>query len=151
MADKLRGRVGLITGTASGIGKAGALLFAHEGATLVTLDISDAQGRQTVSEIEAADGRAIFVHGDVAKAADIERAVRAAVETYGKLDLLWSNAGIPVFKTIVDTTEEEWDRIVDVNLKGSYLVAKYGIPELLRAGGGTMVVTASISSFVGAQ
>src|SRR5947209_7994863 len=151
MPEKLGGRVGLITGAATGIGRAGGLLFAQEGAALVTLDIDEAAGRRTVEDIVAAEGRATFVHGDVARAADVERAVRVAVETYGKLDLLWSNAGIPVFKTIVDTTEEEWDRIVDVNLKGAYLVARYGIPELLRAGGGTMVLTASTSSFAGSK
>ncbi|HZS90649.1 MAG TPA: glucose 1-dehydrogenase [Chloroflexota bacterium] len=151
MADKLAGRVGLITGTATGIGRAGALLFAREGAALVTLDVNEERGRQTVAEIAAAGGRATFVHGDVARAADVERAVRTAVQEHGKLDLLWSNAGIPVFKTIVETTEEEWDRIVDVNLKGSYLVARFGIPELQRAGGGTMVLTASVSSVIGAR
>jgi NAD(P)-dependent dehydrogenase (short-subunit alcohol dehydrogenase family) len=151
MAGKLQGRVGVITGTASGIGQAGARLFAREGAALVTLDVDEAQGTATVAAITGEGGRAVFVHGDVARAADMQRAIRTAVETYGKLDLLWSNAGIGVFKTIVDTTEDEWDRIVDVNLKGSYLMARYGIPELLRAGGGTMVLTASVSSFIGAQ
>lgn len=151
MSDKLAGRVGLISGTATGIGRAGALLFAREGAALVTLDVNEEQGRQTVAEIQAAGGRATFVHGDVSSAADVERAVRAAVEMYGKLDLLWSNAGIGVFKNIVDTTEEEWDRIVGVNLKGAYLIARFGIPELLRAGGGTYVLTASVSSFVGGK
>lgn len=150
MAGKLQGRVGMITGTASGIGQAGALLFAREGASLVTMDVDEARGAATVAAITAAGGQALFVPGDVARAADVRRAVAAAIEAHGKLDLLWSNAGIPVFKTVVETTEEEWDRIVDVNLKGSFLVAKYGIPELLRAGGGTMVLTASISSFVGA-
>jgi len=152
MAEKLRGRVGLITGTATGIGRAGALLFAREGAALVTMDVNDKLGRQTAAAVEAAGGRAIFVHGDVAKAADVERAVRAAVDTYGKLDLLWSNAGIGVFqRTIPQTTLEEWDRLLAVNLTGAFHVAKYGIPELLRAGGGTVVFTASISSVAGAE
>jgi NAD(P)-dependent dehydrogenase (short-subunit alcohol dehydrogenase family) len=150
MPGKLAGRVGLISGTATGIGRAGALLFARQGAALVTLDVKEGQGRQTVAEIQAGGGQAAFVHGDVASSRDVEGAVRTAVQTYGKLDLLWSNAGIGVFKTIVDTTEEEWDRIMGVNLKGAYLMARFGIPELLRAGGGTMVLTASISSFVGA-
>lgn len=150
MSQKLGGRVGLISGTATGIGRAGALLFAREGAALVTLDTNEAQGHQTVEEIRAAGGRASFVPGDVSRAADVERAVQTAEETYGKLDLLWSNAGIGVFKTIVDTTEEEWDRILAVNLTGAYQIARFGIPALLRASGGTMVLTASISSFVGA-
>jgi NAD(P)-dependent dehydrogenase (short-subunit alcohol dehydrogenase family) len=149
MAGKLAGRVGLITGTATGIGRAGALLFAREGANLVTMDTNAARGRDTTKAIEAAGGRAIFVHGDVSSRMDVQGAVRTAVGEFGKLDLLWSNAGIPVFKTITDTSEEEWNRIVAVNLTGAYLIAHHGIPELLRAGGGTMVLTASTSSFVG--
>jgi NAD(P)-dependent dehydrogenase (short-subunit alcohol dehydrogenase family) len=147
---KLDGRVGLVTGTATGIGAAGARLFAAEGATLVTLDMNAEQGRETAAEIERAGGRALFVHGDVSRGEDVCRAVETAVERYGKLDLLWSNAGIGVWKTVPDTTDEEWERIVGVNLKGTFLVGKYGIPELVRAGGGTMVATASVSSFVAA-
>jgi len=147
---KLDGRVGLITGTATGIGAAGAALFAAEGAALVTFDVNEEAGRQTVAGIEADGGRALFVHGDVSSDADVRAAVEAAVDAYGKLDLLWSNAGLGVWKTVPETTDEEWERIVGVNLKGTFLVGKHGIPELVRAGGGTMVVTASISSFVGA-
>ncbi len=149
MSGKLTGRVGLLTGAATGIGRAGALLFAREGASMVLLDVNPADGQAVADEIAAGGGQATFVQGDVSRSADVERAVRLAVERYGKLDLVWSNAGIPVFKTIVETTEEEWDRIVDVNLKGMYLVAKHSIPELIAAGGGTMVLTASTSSMVG--
>jgi NAD(P)-dependent dehydrogenase (short-subunit alcohol dehydrogenase family) len=145
---KLDGRVGLITGAATGIGAAGAKLFAAEGAALVTLDVNEQAGRWTVAEIERAGGRGLFVHGDVSRDADIRRAVETAVEAFGKLDLLWSNAGIGVWKTVPETTDEEWERIVGVNLKGTFLVGKHGIPELVRAGGGTMVATASVSSFV---
>jgi NAD(P)-dependent dehydrogenase (short-subunit alcohol dehydrogenase family) len=148
---RLEGRVGLISGTASGIGRAGSLLFSAEGASLVTLDVDEKGGRATVEAVEASGGRAVFVHGDVSRAADVERAVETAVSVYGKLDLLWSNAGIPVFKTVVDTSEDEWDRLIDVNLKGSFLIAHHGLPELVRAGGGTMVITASTSSFAGAE
>ena len=150
MAGKLAGRVGLVTGTATGIGRAGALLFAREGAALVLLDVNARDGQAVADEIVAAGGQATFVQGDVTRSEDVAGAVRTAVERYGRLDLVWANAGIPVFKTIVDTTEEEWDRIVDVNLKGMYLVAHHAIPELIRSGGGTMVLTASTSSFVGA-
>ena len=112
------------------------------------MDTNAMRGRETAQSIEAGGGRAIFVHGDVSRH-DVQGAIQAAVEAFGKLDMLWSNAGIPVFKTITDTTEEEWDRIVAVNLTGAYHVARHGIPELLSAGGGTMVLTASTSSFVG--
>ena len=148
---KLDGRVGLITGTATGIGAAGAKLFASEGAALVTLDVNDELGRETVAEIERAGGRAVFLRGDVSRDADVRHAVETAVASFGKLDLLWSNAGIGVWKTVPETTDEEWERIVGVNLKGTFLVGKHGIPELVRAGGGTMVVTASVSSFVASR
>lgn len=147
---KLDGRVGLITGAATGIGRAGVALFAAEGAAMVALDVNEEEGGRAVAEIEAAGGRAAFVPGDVSREDDVRRAVAAAVDRFGRLDLLWSNAGIGVWKTVPETTDEEWERIVGVNLKGTFLVGKLGIPELVRAGGGTMVVTASISSFVAA-
>jgi len=103
---KLDGRVGLITGTATGIGAAGAKLFASEGAALVTLDVNDELGRETVAEIERAGGRAVFLRGDVSRDADVRHAVETAVASFGKLDLLWSNAGIGVWKTVPETTDE---------------------------------------------
>jgi meso-butanediol dehydrogenase / (S,S)-butanediol dehydrogenase / diacetyl reductase len=148
---RLGGRVGLVSGTATGIGAAGARLFAREGAALVTIDVNDTEGRRTVEAIEAEGGRALLVVGDVSEAAVVRRAVDLAVERYGKLDLLWSNAAIQCFKTILDTTEAEWDRLIDVNLKGAYQIAHFGIPQLIDAGGGTMVITASISSFVAGE
>lgn len=151
MTGRLEGRVALITGMATGIGRAGALLFAEEGAAVVGLDINDHDGADTIRRIEDAGGDGAFVIGDVSKARDVRTAVELAVRRYGKLDLLWSNAGIGVFKDILETTEEDWERIIGVNLKGAYLVAHYGVPELIRARGGTMVLTASISSFVGAK
>lgn len=151
MGGKLEGRVGLITGTATGIGAAGARRFAREGAALVTIDVNEAAGRQTVADIEAAGGRALFMPGDVADGAVVRSAVDLAEERFGRLDLLWSNAAIQVFKTIVDTSEAEWDRLIDVNLKGAYQIAHHGIPALVRAGGGTIVITASISSFVAGE
>src|SRR5271156_176046 len=145
---KLQGRAGLLTGTATGIGRAGALLFASEGAALVTLDNNQAEGERTAEEIRKAGGRVTFVPGDVSDPADVQRAVAAAVAEYGKLDLVWSNAGMGVYKTVPDTGLDEWDRIVAVNLKGAYLVGKYSIPEIIKAGGGTVVITGSVNSFV---
>jgi NAD(P)-dependent dehydrogenase (short-subunit alcohol dehydrogenase family) len=147
---RLEGRVGIVTGTASGIGRAGAALFAAEGAALVTLDLDAEGGEETVAAIRRAGGRAVFRQGDVAVAGDVQAAVRDAVEVFGKLDLLWSNASTAIVQTVVEMTEEEWDRLVSVNLKGTFLLAKYGIPALLEAGDGTIVVTGSTSSFVGA-
>ena len=104
-----------------------------------------------MSDIEAAGGHATLVVGDVSDASVVRAAVELAVQRYGQLDLLWSNAAIHNFKTILDTTEAEWDRIIDVNLKGAYQIARFGIPQLIKAGGGTMVITASISSFVAGE
>lgn len=145
--SKLHGRVGLITGIATGIGRTGAQIFAGEGASLVLMDVDEIRGAQTADLINAAGGQATFVLGDVSVASDVQHAVATAVTTYGKLDLVWSNAGMGVFKTVPETDEEEWDRIVDVNLKGGFLVCKYAIPELAKAGGGTVVLTGSINSF----
>jgi NAD(P)-dependent dehydrogenase (short-subunit alcohol dehydrogenase family) len=144
---RLRGRVGLITGAAGGIGAAGAELFAAQGADLVLVDTDAARGEREAAAITARRGRAVFVHGDAASAGGIEHAVRVAVDTFGKLDLLWANAGIGVAKTVPEMTVEEWTRVLDVNLTGAFLLAKFGIPELAAAGGGTMVITGSANSF----
>jgi NAD(P)-dependent dehydrogenase (short-subunit alcohol dehydrogenase family) len=149
LPGRLSGRVGLLTGMASGIGRAGAELFASEGAAIVAMDVDGAAGEKAVADITQQGGRAVFHHGDAADAGDVGAAVAQAVETFGHLDLVWANAGVNVFKNIVDTTEQEWDRLIDVNLKGCFLAAKYSIPELIRAGGGTIVFTGSVNSFVG--
>ena len=147
MTGRLADRVGVITGGGGGIGRAGALRYAAEGAALVLLDPDEPGAGRTVTDIEAAGGKAVAVGGDCAAEADVRAAVRAAVETWGKLDLLWANAGIGVSKTVPETTLAEWERVVAVNLNGAFLLAKYGIPELTRAGGGTMVISGSANSF----
>jgi NAD(P)-dependent dehydrogenase (short-subunit alcohol dehydrogenase family) len=146
---KLAGRAGLLTGMASGIGRAGAELFAREGAAIVAMDVDAEAGEKAVADIAQQGGSAVFQHGDAADPAAVRAAVARAVETFGRLDLVWANAGVNVFKDVVDTTEDEWDRLIDVNLKGCFLAAKYAIPELIRAGGGTIVFTGSVNSFVG--
>jgi NAD(P)-dependent dehydrogenase (short-subunit alcohol dehydrogenase family) len=147
MTGRLAGRVGVITGGGGGIGRAGAVRFAAEGAALVLLDPDEDGTGRTVADIEAAGGTALALGGDCAAEADVRAAVRAAVDTWGKLDLLWANAGIGVSKTVPETTLAEWERVVAVNLTGAFLLAKYGIPELTRAGGGTMVISGSANSF----
>jgi meso-butanediol dehydrogenase / (S,S)-butanediol dehydrogenase / diacetyl reductase len=144
---RLGGRAGLITGAASGIGAAGAELFAAQGASLILVDTDAAQGERTAAAIAAHGGRVMFVQGDAASAGDIEHAVRVAVDRFGKLDLLWANAGIGVAKTVPEMSVQEWTRVLDVNLTGAFLLAKFGIPELAAAGGGTMVITGSANSF----
>ena len=145
--QRLAGRTGLITGAASGIGAAGADLFAAHGAALVLLDQDRAGGQRVADAITARGGRAVFQPGDAASPDDVAGAVRAAVRHFGQLDLLWANAGTGVAKTVPETTLEEWDRVLAVNLTGAFLLAKYGIPELAAAGGGTMVITGSANSF----
>ena len=131
---RLHGRVGLITGAASGIGAAGAELFAAQGAALVLVDVDAARGSRVAGAINARGGRAEFVAGDAASADDVSGAVRLAVARFGRLDLLWANAGIGVAKTVPEMTLDEWDRVLAVNLTGAFLLAKFGLPELAAAG-----------------
>jgi NAD(P)-dependent dehydrogenase (short-subunit alcohol dehydrogenase family) len=144
---RLDGRVGLITGAASGIGAAGAELFAAHGAALVLVDVDAGGGQRVADAIGARQGRAVFCRGDAASADDVSRAVEVAGSEFGKLDLLWANAATGVTKTVPETTVEEWDRVLAVNLTGAFLLAKFGIPRLAAAGGGTMVITGSANSF----
>jgi NAD(P)-dependent dehydrogenase (short-subunit alcohol dehydrogenase family) len=149
---RLRDKVALITGAASGIGRETALLFAREGAQVVVADISDDAGRAVVAEIEGAGGRAAYVHADVSKAEGAQGMVRAAEETFGRLDVLFNNAGISHIRDddAVATEEEVWDLTMNINLKGVFLGCKYGVPALRRAGGGSIINTASFVALLGA-
>lgn len=149
---RLKEKVALITGAGSGIGRETALLFAREGASVVVADVNDAAGRQTVAEIGGARGRAHFVHADVSRSADARRMVETAEETYGRLNVLFNNAGIfpPEDGSVLDTEEETWDLVLRVNLKGVFLGCKFAIPALLRAGGGSIINTASFVALMGA-
>jgi NAD(P)-dependent dehydrogenase (short-subunit alcohol dehydrogenase family) len=138
---RLEGKVAIVTGAASGIGRATTELFAAEGARVVAVDLNEAAGH----ELESAS--VAFVRADVSSGADVQRFVRAAVERFGGLDILFNNAGIAIFKTLEETSEEEWDRVVDVNLKACYLGIKHAIPEMRRRGGGAIVNTASVHGF----
>jgi NAD(P)-dependent dehydrogenase (short-subunit alcohol dehydrogenase family) len=146
--NQLDGRVAIITGAAGGIGRAGALLFAAEGARVLVLDVDEGGGRRTVDDVREGGGTAEFVRGDCADEGDVSGAVERAVEGFGKVDLLWSNVGIGVSKSVPNTTLDEWNRVLAVNLTGAFLLAKYGIPRLVEAGGGTMVISGSANSFV---
>ncbi len=147
----LTGKVALITGGASGIGRATALLFAREGAAVSVVDIDQAKGQAVVKEIVEEGGRAIFVHCDVTQAADCQRAVQQTVEELGGLDILFNNAGIIRRATVVETTEEEWDRVMAVNVKSVFLLSKYAIPIMAGAGGGVIINTASGWGLVGGR
>lgn len=139
----LAGKTAIITGGASGIGFATAQLFAEEGAQVVIADINVEQGKLAEHKINSAGGRAVFVACDVTRAQDCQRAVRVAVETFGKLDILFNNAGIIRRADVIGTREEEWDRVMAVNVKSIFLMSKYAIPEIVKQGGGAIVNTGS--------
>ncbi|KTB47816.1 dehydrogenase [Dehalogenimonas alkenigignens] len=147
---RLIGKVALITGAGSGIGRATAQLFAKEGARVMVADISGTGGQETVDMIRTSGGEAAFVKVDVSKAVDVEKAVKSVVDKYGRLDILYNNAGIEgALAPTHDSTEENWDRVIDINLKGVYLGMKYGITQMLKQGGGIIVSTASVAGLVG--
>ncbi len=146
---RLQDKVALITGAASGIGRASALRFASEGARVVVADIQDTLGEETASTIRAAGGDACFVHADVSRAGDAEAMVDAAVARFGRLDILFNNAGVGKHIPFDALTEAEWDHIVDINVRGVFLGCRYGVPALRRAGGGAILNTASQSGLQG--
>ncbi|MEE3121247.1 MAG: glucose 1-dehydrogenase [SAR324 cluster bacterium] len=152
MMKKLTDKVALITGGASGIGHETAKLFATEGAKVVVVDINDDEGKKTVSLIRDAGGDAVFQHADVSSSADCESMIRKAEETYGSLNILFNNAGIMDGRddNAMATEEEVWDLTMAINLKGVFLGCKYGIPALKRAGGGSIINTASFVGLMGA-
>ena len=142
-------KVALITGASSGMGRATAVLFAREGARVVVVDIDEPGGEATVEQIRDAGGEGVFVQADVSRAADAERMIGAAVEGYGRIDILHNNAGMVLVKFLEDTSEEEWDRLMGVNLKAIFLAVKYAVPYMKRQGGGCIINTASTGSFAG--
>jgi len=146
---RLSGKVAIITGAGAGIGRSTALLFAKEGAKVVVADCDSERGAETVGIIREDGGEATFIQVDVSKAAGAERMARATVQTYGKLDILVNNAGIYMQADAVEMTEEDWDRILDVNLKGVFLCSKYCIPEMIKGGGGSIVNIGSEAGIVG--
>ena len=150
MADRVKGKVALVTGAAMGMGRAHSLLLANEGAKVVVADIAEEAGQKTVADIRAAGGEAIFVKLDVSKADDWEKAVQAAVAAYGTVNILVNNAGILLSKTLDQTTEAEWDRIFAINAKGPFLGCKTVFPVMQKAGGGSIVNISSIYGLVGA-
>jgi len=149
---RLANKVAVITGAGSGIGRESALLFAREGARVVVADVNDDAGQAVVEELRGAGGEAVYVRADVSKGADAEGMVRAAEERFGRLDVLFNNAGISHAKDddAVATEEEVWDLTMNINLKGVFLGCKYGIPALRRAGGGSIINTASFVALLGA-
>jgi 3-oxoacyl-[acyl-carrier protein] reductase len=142
---KLENKVALITGAGSGMGRASAILFSKEGSKISVVDVDSKTGKETVDAIKDMGGEAIFVQADVSSAPDVERMVKTTADTYGKLDILFNNAGIAMaFTPIEDVEEAFWDRIMAINLKSIFLGCKYAIPIMKKQGGGVILNTASI-------
>jgi 3-oxoacyl-[acyl-carrier protein] reductase len=146
---ELEGQVAVITGAGSGMGRATALTFAREGAIVVVADIDRDGGSETTARIEKAGGQAAFVPTDVARGEDVRRLVDGAVERYGKIDILHNNAGIILVKFLEDMTEEEWDRVLAVNLKSIFFGVSYAVPHMKARRRGCIINTASTGSFLG--
>ena len=141
------GAVGLVTGAAGGIGRAICELLAREGAAVAAVDIADSSG--TLSLVERAGGDGLGLRVDVAREADVADGVARVLERFGRIDLLFNNAGVELSRTLHETTEAEWDRILDVNLKAMYLVSRQVLPVMMRQGRGAVVNTSSISGLLG--
>ena len=146
--DRLKGKVSIITGAGSGIGRGIALLFAREGSSVVVADVMPEGGQETVRLINEAGGKALFVKTDVAKSAEVEAMVKQTVEKYGKISVLCNNAGISAGDTtkVTECPEEVWDRIMSINLKGVYLCCKFAIPEMIKAQGGSIINISSMAA-----
>ncbi|MCH8226089.1 MAG: glucose 1-dehydrogenase [Chloroflexi bacterium] len=146
---RLDGKVAIISGGARGQGAAEARMFAREGAKVVIGDVLDAEGTRVAAEISESGGDALYVHLDVTQEEDWRSAVEAAVSSFGKLDILVNNAGIWRRGRVEDTTVEDWDMIMDVNAKGVFLGTKLAIPEMRKAGGGSIINISSTAGLVG--
>ena len=148
---RLKDKVAIITGAASGIGKATAKLFAEHGAKVVVADIDENGGNRTVTDIQAVNNEAIFVQTDVTIKADTDQMVAQTLKNYGKLDTLLNSAGIAMRLPVVELSEEDWHRCLDVNLNGVFLCAKAAIPAMQKNGGGSIINMSSIYGIVGAD
>jgi NAD(P)-dependent dehydrogenase (short-subunit alcohol dehydrogenase family) len=148
---KLAGKVAVITGAASGIGEATALLFGDEGASVVVADRDEFRGEQVAETIRGRGAQVLFAKTDVSKPEDVQAMIRAAVEAYGRLDVIFNNAGIEgeMNKPTADCTLENWQRVIEINLTGVFLGMKFAIPEMLKNGGGSIINNASVAGLVG--
>jgi len=146
---KLQGKVAIVTGAASGIGRASAITFAREGARVIAVDIDRLKGEETAVMIAALGGETFFAHADVANEEDVKRFVQEALALWGKIDILFNNAGVVLVKPLEEMTGDEWDRVMSINVKSAFLAIKYAVPHMRRGGGGAILNTGSIASFTG--
>jgi NAD(P)-dependent dehydrogenase (short-subunit alcohol dehydrogenase family) len=147
--ERLKNKVAVVTGGAMGIGKAAAVAMAKEGAQVVVADIADQHGQTTVEEIMQAGGEAFFQHADVGVTADVERLVQAAVARYGKLDILVNNTGVAIGGSVVEMSEEDWQRVININLTGIWRGMKFALPHMIQNGSGSIINLSSVQSLVG--
>jgi NAD(P)-dependent dehydrogenase (short-subunit alcohol dehydrogenase family) len=146
---QLQDKVALITGAGSGIGQAMAMLFAKEGARVVIADREASSGEETLAAIRQDQGEAVFIEADVSNASEVKQMVQAALTHYSRLDILVNNAGVLLKGTVVDLAEEDWDRLIAVNLTGVFLCSKYAIPLMIAQGGGVILNIASTAGLSG--
>ncbi len=144
---ELKNKIAVVTGAAVGIGKASAQALAREGASILVVDVDRSNGGETAREIVSGGGSAEFLEADVSNAADAMNISRKAVELFGGIDILHNNAGIQDYGTAETTTEADWDKVLNTNLKSVFLVSKYCIPEIRKRGGGAIVNTSSVQAF----
>lgn len=147
--NRFKDKVVIITGAGSGIGKAAAILFAKEGAVVVILDNVYNSGKETEETIRRIGAETTFLQTNITDSSEVKRAIQAVVMKYRRIDVLHNNAGIELSRSLTETTEEEWDKVMSVNLKGMFLVSKYVIPEMIKNGKGSIVNTSSISGLLG--
>jgi NAD(P)-dependent dehydrogenase (short-subunit alcohol dehydrogenase family) len=146
---KLSGKVAIVTGAASGIGRASAMAFAREGAKVVFADCNRDEGELAVRTVVAEGHEAWFTRVDVAKEGDVAQMVEDAVTRWGRIDILFNNAGVLLVKPVEEITEEEWDRVMGINVKATFFAVKHAVPHLRRSGGGAILNTGSIASLAG--
>ena len=146
---RLNGKVALVSGAANGMGQSEALIFAREGAKVAVADVLETEGRQVADKIKAAGGQAMFVKLDVGSEAEWEKAIKATVDAFGKLDVLVNNAGISGTFDPDTMSTSAWDKLMEINAKGVFLGMKHAIPAMQRAGGGSIINISSISGVVG--
>jgi len=148
---RLAGKVALVSGAGSGIGRAGALLMAKEGAKVVVVDISVKGGQETVQSIKGSGGEAVFIEANVTKESEVRSMVEQVISKYGHIDILYNNAGgwqRELQDTVIDDTSEEWDRLINLNLRSTFLCCKYAVPEMVKVGKGSIINTSSNAGFM---
>jgi NAD(P)-dependent dehydrogenase (short-subunit alcohol dehydrogenase family) len=153
---RLKNKVAIITGVGSGQGRSASILFAKEGAKIAGGDWKREDGEITTSTVKSAGGEMVFAQGDVSSAKDCQNLVRTAMSSFGRIDILYNNAGVGFSSPlsmgdILNTPEEDWDRVIAINLKSMYLMCKFAIPEMIKSGGGSIVNTASIAALIGSE